>query len=107
MGAEPVKAKSPHPALRNRLELTANPVPPRFLHTEHGRVRRETKARACPGFLYDLSFHLELVRVSRVLHLASAAGAEVGTGGGHAVLRWLDDSGRSSHRHPTLPAPGL
>src|SRR4029077_257228 len=65
--AQAVKAEAPAARGRHRLELAAYAVAPRFVHTEHRRVGRQTQSRARPRFLDDLALELQLVRITRVL----------------------------------------
>ena len=79
MRSHAVKAEAPRAGSAHRLELAADAVAPRVVHAQDGSVRRQAKARACPRLLHHPLFQLQLMRVGRVLQLAAAARAEVGT----------------------------
>src|SRR5229473_3453209 len=107
MRAQAVKAKAPAARGWDSLELAANAIAPRIVHPEHRRVGRQPQSRARPRLLDDLPLQLELVRIRRVLQLAPAARAEMGTFGRHAMRRRLDDARRRRHRHAPLLTPRL
>src|SRR2546427_3272056 len=93
--AQAVKAEPPPTRAGDSLELTANPVPPRIIHTEDAGIRRQAEARSRPGLFDHLPLQLELMGVRGMLQLAAAAGAEVRARRGDAMGRGFDHaSGR-------------
>src|SRR6266851_4094908 len=107
MRAQAVKTKAPAARGWDRFELAANAIAPRIVHPEHRRVWRQPQSRARPRLLDDLQLELKLVLIRRVLQLAPAAGAEMGTFGRHAMRRRLDDTRRRRYRHAPPLAPRL
>src|SRR6266851_1607197 len=107
MRAQAVKAEAPAARSWHRLELAANAIAPRIVHTKHRRVGRQPQSRARPRLLDDLPLELELVLIRRVLQLAPAARAEMVTFGRYAMRRRLDHTRGRRHRHTTLLAPRL
>src|SRR5881397_843753 len=87
--AQAVKAEPPPTRAGDSLELTANPVSPRIIHTEDGGIRRQAQARSRPGLFDHLPLQFELMGVGGMLQLAAAAGAEVRHG---AATRWGEAS---------------
>src|SRR2546428_8752502 len=102
--AQAVKAEPPPTRAGDSLELTANPVPPRIIHTEDGGIRRQAKARSRPGLFDHLPLQLELMGVRGMLQLAAAAGAEVRARSGAAMVRGVDHARGSLDRHTSLDA---
>src|SRR5438309_8440228 len=102
-----VEAEPPSFGAGDRLELSADPVAPRLVHAEHRRVGRQAQAGPCPGLLDHLLLEVELIRIVRVLELASSARTEVRARSGRAVRRRLDHARGCGDGNASLAAARL